>query len=552
MTGKKLISRAVSLAFGPAVLALSASCGPAMAQSPAPTAATAAVPEAEPKVEVRGFTITGGTLLDSTAMAAVLGRYKGQRTFAELREAAQTVQAMYVDAGYGAVVAYIPPQGVSDGNVTINIVEGKVAKVNVKGNQRLSEARVRAALPTLLEGVTPRVRRIDAELQIANENPARQMGVLLGPGAKAGEVEATVNIAEDPVLRFNIGADDTGNDRTGKYRLSAGLQHADITGHDDVFNLQLQTSPTESSAVKVVSSSYRLPLPSLLSAIELFAAYSDVDGGTTPTGAGDLSFNGRGRVAGARSLWYLPRLGEFDQRFSFGLDHRAYLNDCQISGLPAGACGPAGESVTVNPLTLEYSAQSGSRVSAGFNVSVSHNLGIGGSNTDAASFEAVRTGAKSGYTVMRAGGSVSVPVLEEWSLGGRVALQYSGDSLVPGEQFGIGGANSVRGYEEREVSGDRGAFASVEFSTPRLGAAAAPKVDLRLLAFADAGQVSQRGGATCAGTKTSCALSSVGIGARLSYGSNLQARLYVANALKDGVTTQRNDWRSHFAINASF
>jgi hemolysin activation/secretion protein len=404
----------------------------------------------------------------------------------------------------------------------------------------------------LQEGQTPRVRRIDSELQLANENPARQMGVLLGPGATTGEVEATVNVADDPALRLNVSLDDTGNDATGNYRLGAGLLDADLSGHDDVLGVQLQTSPTEFSAVRVASASYRLPLPALLSALELYGAYSDVDGGTTSTAAGDLSFAGRGRVFGARSLWYLPRLGEFDQRFAFGLDHRAYLNNCSIAGLPAGACGAAGESVTVNPLTVEYSVQSGGRIRSGFNVALSHNLGLGGSDTSDTRFQAVRPGAKAGYTVLRAGASLRVPLFEDWALGGRVALQYSSDNLVPGEQFGIGGAATVRGYEEREVAADRGGVASIELSTPRLGWAAQAKVDLRLVAFADAGHVSQNDGAFCAGTRTGCTLASAGLGARLSFGRTVQAQVFVANALKDGASTQRGDWRSHFAINASF
>jgi hemolysin activation/secretion protein len=37
---------------------------------------------------------------------------------------------------------------------------------------------------------------------------------------------------------------------------------------------------------------------------------------------------------------------------------------------------------------------------------------------------------------------------------------------VPGELFGVGGAQSVRGYEERELAGDSGLQASFEFTTP--------------------------------------------------------------------------------------
>ena len=47
-------------------------------------------------------------------------------------------------------------------------------------------------------------------------------------------------------------------------------------------------------------------------------------------------------------------------------------------------------------------------------------------------------------------------------LSARLDGQWSDEPLIPGEQFGIGGARSVRGYEEREASGDSGFFVSAE------------------------------------------------------------------------------------------
>ncbi len=542
-------TRAASWAGGTALAAASL-CTPAWAQ-PAPDAPP---PVAEAATAVRAFKVQGNSLLDNALLQSTLQPWVGNRTLSELRQAVQAVQTLYSQAGYGAVVAYLPPQPVNDGTVTIAVVEGKVGRVTVQGNKRQPAERLRAALPSLVEGATPRVRRIDAELQMANENPARNVGVLLGPGSAPGEVQATIKVDEQSPHRFNVGLDNSGNDRTGDYRLSLGWQHADISGHDDVLNLQLQTSPTEASSVKVLSAGYRLPLVRWLAALELFAAYSDVDGGsqTLPGGGGDLRFAGKGRIAGARTIWYMPRWGEYNQRVTTGLEYRAYLNNCGVNGLPSGACGTAGESVVVHPLTLEYTAQTGGATPALLSIGLAHNLALGGSHGSSADFEAVRPGAKRGYTVLRINGQISVPVLEDWALAGRFALQHSGDRLVPGEQFGLGGAASVRGYQERELSADTGASATVELVTPRLGAGlAGGALDLRLLAFVDGGQVSNVGNALCRAQQASCTLSSLGLGARLGW-RGVQMRLSVAQAQQDANTTQRQHWRTHVALTASF
>ena len=506
----------------------------------------------EPLLAVSRVQLQGNTLLDAAAVQAVLAPFTGQRSLADLRQAAQAVQALYTQAGYAAVVVYVPPQAASDGVVTLNVVEGRVARIDVQGNQRLSAERVRAALPSLATGRTPLVRHIDAELQIANENPGRTMAVLLGPGDAPGEVVATVKVDEQPLHRFSATLDNSGNERTGRYRLGLGWQNADLSGHDDSLAVQLQLSPTELSAVQVASAGYRWPLPGLRAALDVFAAYSNVDGGLQASAAGDLRFAGRGRIAGARMVWYLPRLAEFDQRITTGLEYRAYLNDCSVAGLPAGACGAAGESVAVQPLTLEYAAQQGGAVPVLLNLSLVHNLGLGGSHAGVANFEAVRPGAERRYTVLRASAQGSAALVDDLRLAGRLSLQHSPDLLVPGEQFGLGGANSVRGYTERELAGDSGALLSAELISPRLAAGwLPPQADVRLLGFADVGEVHNGDSTICRAGRSSCSLSSWGLGLRLGWGP-AQLRWDVAQALQDGSTTRRRDWRHHVALSASF
>ena len=508
--------------------------------------------DAAGQLQVRSFQVQGNTLIDGTAVQAALAPYTGVRTLADLQKAAQAVQTLYVQAGWAAVLVYLPPQPVADGVVTLNVVEGKLARVQVQGAQRLSDQRVRAALPSLVEGSTPRVRHIDAELQIANENPGRAMAVLLGPGTAPGEVQATVKVEEQPVQRFTVSLDNSGNERTGRFRLGLGWQHADLTGHDDSISLNLQTSPTEPSKVRVASAGYRWPLPGLRAALDVFAAYSNVDGGTQTIAAGDLSFAGAGRIAGARWVWYLPRRGEFDQRLTTGLESRAYLNDCSVAGLPDGACGAAGESVAVHPLTLEYAAQQGGTTPMLFTLGLTHNLAFGGKHGAQTDFDAVRPGAPRRYTVLRAGAQASMPVLEDARLAARFSLQHSADPLVSGEQFGLGGAQSVRGFEERELSGDSGWQLSLELASPRLGADWLPSgTDLRLLAFADAGEVHNRVGTACKAGSTRCRASAAGVGLRLAWGP-VQLRADIAQALQDGSSTERGDWRGHIALAASF
>ena len=515
------------------------------------------------RVAVSEFKISGNSLLPQAKLDAALQPFLGERSLDELKQAALAVQDLYRQSGYGGVIAYLPEQSGPAGVASIAVLEGRITRVNISGNQAFSSANIRRSLPLLAPGLTPQVVLIDAQIQLANENPAKQLAVSLEAGQRPGEVDVQVAVSERPARRWSLGLDNTGNAGTGRLRSNVSVVQADLWDLDHVLSLQFQFAPEKPRAVAVASVSYRVPLYAQGLTLEGFLAHSNVDGGSASTAAGPLQFSGRGEIAAARLTKHLPRQGEVDQRLILGLDQRVYLNDCRIGGLPAGACGSAGESVAVHPLSLEYQAQRGGENPLGVNFSAIHNLALGGRYGSARQFEAVRAGAPTRYLSLRLNGFGGVALPGGWQLQGRLNGQYSPDALVAGEQLGLGGANSVRGYEEREIVGDSGFFGALELHGPdvskrlsglwgeRASDVAEPAFELHLLAFTDAGRVSNQGGLPCREAQTRCSLASVGLGARLSAGP-LQVRLDVAQALRAGQRTAANDLTLHFMANYGF
>jgi hemolysin activation/secretion protein len=505
-----------------------------------------------PRLLVQEFRVTGNTLLPQERLEAVLASFKGERTLAELQQAAAALQELYREAGYGAVIAYVPEQSGPSGSATIAVLEGRISRVVVSGNKEYSEAVVRQSLPLLSEGLTPQPQRIDAQIQLANENPARQVAVSLEPGAAQGEVEARISVTEQPAGRWSVGLDNTGNADTGRLRANVGYQRAGLWERDHVLSLQFQTAPEKLDSVRVFSASYRAPLYGLGLMFDVFGAYSDVDGGTTSTIAGPLQFSGKGEVLGLRLGGQLARRGELVQRLALGLDRRAYINNCVIGGLPAGACGTAGESVAVHPLSLDYQLQWAGEMPMSLQLTLARNLDIGGRYGDAANFTAVRAGARPDYTSLRFNASGQLALPAQWQLQARVQGQFSADALVPGEQFGLAGSNAVRGFQERELIGDRGIAGSLELQGPDLAASVGAGLEqFRLLGFVDAGKVWNRLGTPCRDLQSRCGLASLGLGARLG-AAGLQVRLDLAHTLKKGTRTARPDQHLHLQAAYSF
>jgi len=516
-------------------------------------AAAQPAPTVPPSVNVARWEVQGNTLLPAGELQQILSSHTGTLNLQQLRAAAAAVQEAYRRAGWGGVVAFLPEQDLSGGLARVRVVEGKLGRVEIADNKQYSAENIRRSLPSLKEGATPPVRRIDAEIQLANENPAKTISVLLQPGANPGVVDAKIGVQEQPVSRITARVDNTGGESIGRWRAALGWQHANVWGVDHVFAGELQTAPEDTAAVKVLSFSYRAPLYGSAMAWDFYGAWSDVDAGKVGTAAGDLSFTGKGGILGTRLSYYLPRLGNTDQRLLLGLEGREYENNCSIAGLPSGACGSAGASVSVQPLSLTWTAQAQGDVRWGISLGLHHNLALGGSHGELADFEAVRSGSQRRYTLLRASAQITVPVGEIFSVSARLSAQGTGKPLVPGEMFGIGGAQSVRGFEERELSGDNGATFTLEAATPNLAqdVAALRGLDLRAIAFADAGTVGNSDDAPCQAGRSSCNMGGYGFGLRGHWGL-WQLRLDVARAATYATTTVKGDTRAHFSLSTLF
>jgi hemolysin activation/secretion protein len=96
--------------------------------------------------------------------------------------------------------------------------------------------------------------------------------------------------------------------------------------------------------------------------------------------------------------------------------------------------------------------------------------------------------------------------------------------LVPGEQFGIGGADSVRGFLEREVSDDSGIRTSAEVYTPDFGGKTwIPGARMRALLFFDWARVDRNRPGP--GEVISQSIAAWGVGLRVSQGTNMAFRV---------------------------
>jgi hemolysin activation/secretion protein len=506
---------------------------PAVSFAQQPVAETPA-----PRFDINRFEIKGATLVPAAEIDKATAPFTGKgRDFGDIQRALEAIEQVYRRRGWGIVQVLLPEQDITRGAVELRIIEPRVGRVVVEGNQFYDVDNIRRSLPSVKEGTTPNSREMSRNLQMLSEHPTKQTAISLRGGASEDQVDVNVRVIDEKPWRLFFTLDNTGTSDTGYWRSGVGYQHSNLWNDDHIFTAQYITSPTKLDKVTIFGAGYRIPFYHLNSALDLVVGYSDVDSGTVQ---GLLNVTGSGLIGAVRWTYYLPKLMEFEQKVAVGLDYRAFTNKVTAA---EGGTGLVPD-ITIHPLSITYSAlRRFASAELSFYVSASQNIpgGSDGHDEDFACPRAsdglcVRSGADPKYSILRFGGSYAQVLPREWQLRFAFNAQQTRDALVPGELFGVGGPDSVRGYAVREISNDRGYQGQVEVYTPDVAKhfGIADTSRLRFLGFYDFGSLARN--KPLPGEVDGEYISSVGLGLRYTHAKNVSLRVDVAQRLRSTPT----------------
>ncbi|MCC7122617.1 MAG: ShlB/FhaC/HecB family hemolysin secretion/activation protein [Gammaproteobacteria bacterium] len=527
-------------AFVPLLLALSGGC-----------AFTAVVAQEPPPITLRveRFEVVGDNPLDAATTDAALAPYLGDYAdLTGLMAAVDALEQVLRDAGHAFHRVNIEPtpDGTPPTTVVLKVLTFGLGEVTVRGNQYSSEQAVRNSLPILASGAVPEPRELSRQLAVANQHPRRRVTVGYRQSREPDKLDAVANVTEQRPWGLFANLNNIGNDETGNSRLQFGGQYANITGHDDIATAAITLSPDNADDVFQFGAFYQLPIYRLRGWLNAFYVRSDVDVGAVQD-AFDVS--GAGHFTGLSFKHQLLNLGRYRHSATVGLQDRLF--DTAISSTGTGVFNPGlSTKVRSRPLSIRYDGGylwTRTRTSLDFYVDYNHNLDFGGHNHDRdyAGFRfASDDPPDSSWKLVRFGTLATQQLPRGYSGVLRLTGQYTSETLIPGEQIGLGGERSVRGFEERTIAGDSGLVANLELWTPAL-----PRLyDIRLLGFLDAGHKVINSPGT--GQLPHDTISSIGVGARWAWRDQLQVSLDYGQPLAnaDGEASDRGNSKWHVSL----
>jgi len=495
------------------------------------------------RFEVKGFLVEGENPLGEDETQELLRPFMGpQEGLGGLETAVNALQERLQEKGLTWHRVTLPAQTLEDGIVRLKIVEFRVGEIEVSGNKYFTDANIRASVPALQPDISPPAGLLSRQLLLANEHTAKEVELKIRASEEPEKVDAVLEVADRRPWTVFAGLNNTGTDETGNLRATLGFQHSNLFDRDHSLTATFTTSPEDFSAVQQYGGFYRVPFYNFSSVLSAFAVRSDIDSGTV---AGSFDVTGRGDFYGLgyRQL-FTPR-GAYTHSAEIGVQDRYFDNEVFFVAAAGGRSSDLGVDVRSRPLSLAYGGTYRFKQgTTGFDASFVHNI-PGGSKNDDDAYALARYQASADWWAMRLAAVLDYSLPKGWLARARFDGQYADQALIAGEQFGIGGERSVRGFDERIVSGDAGFSASLEAWTPPL------KYDIRLLVFGDLGVVENQD--PLPGEIRSVTLSSTGVGLRWYWKDQLSLQAdfgYILQGidkdLVDGAAS--GDTKLHFSL----
>ncbi len=505
---------------------------PAAAPAASPRIIGGAAPQSalSGSVPVGAIRISGARALPLSAYAPVIDSYVGRDLDpAALRALAGAVADVARRNGYGLATSWIPPQRVVGRVLEVVIDEGSIDSVEVSGAAERPVAR----LLTPLVGAGPvTTAAVERRLQVAGDVE----GVTIGKTRLDRRGRRNVLVVE--THRQNAAGyaslDNWGTDPVGPVRAQASASIYGVAGEDDRVQIGGVVTPFQPREFRLGQLGYARPIGTAGTAVELSGYYAQ----SRPGGAL------RDRRLTSESVSVSFELSQplvRTRRSGLWLAGKLNLRDSEQDA--AGVARRDDRIASASLLARGFARFGRDRLRG--RIAVVQGLDVLGASGSIAPL-ASRDDADGTFTKVEAWGDYQLSLGKRASLVVAAEAQLADQALLSSEEFGVGGRSFGRGFDYREVSGDRGAAASAELRFD-LAKLPRPLRAAQLYVYGDAGVAGNRDTGFGGGT-----LVSAGGGIRLTT-THLSGSFELGVPLKDAPRpSSARDIRASFTLSARF
>ena len=465
--------------------------------------------DSDTSVVVEQIKVQGYTIFNEREIAAIVEAYRGKRlNYAAIRNITQAITDFYVSKGYITSGAYLPEQEIVDGVIHIQVIEGKLESINIDGLKNLQEDYVRSFISSRKSSQPLNVKTLEDDLKLLRQDASiKDIKAELVRGTQPHLSVLLLEVAEISPFETGLSFDNYRSPSIGEFQGTIAIGYRNLIGISDRFSAQYNLT----EGFDAYSLGYTMPLNYQRGNFSLEYRNGDSKIIEVFEDAGIRAEYDTFSVQYRQPIIYEPErevtLGiGFAKKNSetFILDDEPYSF---ITGTEQNR-----SATSILKLTGDWIERSQSAVFA-LNSEINIGLDVFNSTVD--------ENAPDGIFFSWLGQAQWTQALNRERnllLVTRLVTQLTPHSLLPLEQFTLGGAGTVRGYRQNQEIGDNAVVGTIEIYVPLIGDRF-NEHNLNLIPFFDGGTVWNNS------NNEAEALASLGIGLNWQFKNWLSVRI---------------------------
>ncbi len=502
------------------------------------------VPEGFPFL-VKDIKVVGNTVISSKEINKIVDPYEGKEiSLTELKNVAKLITRLYQSKGYLTSRAFIPPQEVVEGIVTLEILEAKLGEVRIEGNKRIPAKWIIQRL-RLKHGSIFQVKLLERDLIRMNKNPDVEIRAVLVRGKEPGTTDIVLTVKEKFFMHAAYTFDNLGTKFSGTLRHNIDFSANGILNLND--RLSGKVILTDSAEFVGEVADYVTPINEYGTSAQMTFSNVNIHLGE---GLTNLDIRGRATVFSPAFTQTLHESEKWEANFVTGFDFKTVktrvlateISDDELRELKFG------------PNLTQWDKWGRSVLISNFVIGFPSFLGASSKKDPHASRP--QTGGQ--FQIYQITGA-RVQNLPLGLIGFfRISTQFTPDRLVTAEQFRIGGMNTVRGYPEGDYLGDYGFNPTAELRIPPyffpkemnfFGKKFVPREMIQFVAFCDIAKAYLN--KPLAQEDSSKLLIGVGPGVLVDIMNHVTARVFCGIPVGER-TSEENGARLHFVLTVAW
>jgi hemolysin activation/secretion protein len=365
------------------------------------------------------------------------------------------INLIYHNLGYITIQVTFPPQNIIDGDIRIEVLEGRVEQIILNKDKFTDEMQKFSAFG-FMKNKNLNINDINQGISQMNQLPSNDAKMKVEPGEKVGYSKVIIDNKSKFPARARIGYDNLGNEFTGIRKTNFSGTLDNLLFLNDQINLTYNANlddPSNEKDLRSFTSSISIPFSyNNFSYNYSRTTYRGQDYGSS--GAVIVSgYSNSNNVAIDRVL-----LNNSEYRISAKVslstkETASYINKNKTAG--------SERRLTIGGASLTISKYFKNGASLYLRPEYSEGLKLFDANKDDAGLTTDMP--KAQFHLYKLYGQISkrfqVPKIKiPISLSIEMDSQMSSDTLFGSEQFSVGGYNSVRGFREDYIAGDHGYY----------------------------------------------------------------------------------------------